>query len=130
MTEEKLMTGYPSIDKPWLKYYKEPYKEINLHNTIYQNFVFLVNENENKEALFLDDRYISRKELLDLSDMAAESFSFFSKGRTLKVGFLSVNRYEESFLFLGLYFLFIPFIGAEITLNSVLYSAAISPSPK
>ena len=23
MTEEKKLTGYPSIDKPWLKYYSE-----------------------------------------------------------------------------------------------------------
>lgn len=23
MAEEKKLTGYPSIDKPWLKYYKE-----------------------------------------------------------------------------------------------------------
>ncbi len=102
MAEQKIMTGYPSIDKPWLKYYKDAYKIINTNNTIYQNFVSRCNENKNKEALFLDDRHITRKELLDLSDMAAESFSFFSKGRTLKVGFLSVNRYEESFLFLGL----------------------------
>ena len=75
-------TGYPSIDKPWLKYYKDAYKMIDTNNTIYQNFVSLCNENENKEALFLNDRCITRKELLELSDMAAESFSFFSKGRT------------------------------------------------
>lgn len=23
MTEEKKLTGYPSIDKPWIKYYSE-----------------------------------------------------------------------------------------------------------
>lgn len=101
MDQQKL-TGYPSIDRPWMNYYQSAYRQIDTHNTIYQNFVLRCKENENKEAIFLDDRYISRKELLELSNMAAESFSFFQKDKNLKVGFLSVNRWEESFLFLGL----------------------------
>ena len=27
--EEKKLTGYPSIDKPWLKYYEQDQKEKN-----------------------------------------------------------------------------------------------------
>lgn len=42
MTEEKVLTGYPSIDKPWLKYYSEetinaPLPEKTLYQYIYDN---------------------------------------------------------------------------------------------
>ena len=41
-TEEKRLTGYPSIDKPWLKYYSEeainaPLPECNIYEYMYEN---------------------------------------------------------------------------------------------
>lgn len=49
MTEEKKLTGYPSIDKPWLKYYTREDLEITIPKcTVYQNIY-----NRNKD--FLDD---------------------------------------------------------------------------
>ena len=40
--DEKQMTGYPSIDKPWLKHYTEeninsPFPECTLYQNIYNN---------------------------------------------------------------------------------------------
>lgn len=42
MTQEKTSTGYPSIDKPWLKYYSEetinaPLPECSVYEYMYQN---------------------------------------------------------------------------------------------
>ncbi len=31
-TEEKKLTGYPSVDKPWLKYYTEEAEQLNSKN--------------------------------------------------------------------------------------------------
>lgn len=39
--EEKKRTGYPSIDKPWMKYYREkPLRELDAEQTLY-NFIFI-----------------------------------------------------------------------------------------
>ena len=40
--EQKTLTGYPSIDKPWLKYYSEeainaPLPECTMYEHLYQN---------------------------------------------------------------------------------------------
>ena len=42
MTEAKELTGYPSIDKPWLKYFdeellKEPLPKCTVYQNIYEN---------------------------------------------------------------------------------------------
>jgi long-chain acyl-CoA synthetase len=42
MSEEKRMTGYPSIDKPWLKYYTEeaihaPMPEQTMYQYLWEN---------------------------------------------------------------------------------------------
>ena len=52
MTAEKNLTGYPSIDKPWLKYYTKEDLEITVPKcTVYQNIY-----NRNKD--FPDDTAI------------------------------------------------------------------------
>lgn len=75
MTEEKTMTGYPSIDKPWLKYYdadlkNKPIPDCTIYEYIYEN---------NKDTL---DNYainyfgtrISYKILFEKIDEAAVAF--------------------------------------------------------
>ena len=42
MPEDKELTGYPSIDKPWLKYYSEeainaPLPECTIYEYLYEN---------------------------------------------------------------------------------------------
>lgn len=75
MIQEKTLTGYPSIDKPWLKYYSEEAINAPLPEcTIYE---YLLGQNKD----FLDDvaivylgRKISYKELFANIDRVADSF--------------------------------------------------------
>ena len=49
MSDEKKLTGYPSIDKPWLKYYTEEDLKIEAPEcTIYQN-IYDKNKDYNQE---------------------------------------------------------------------------------
>ena len=75
MPEERILTGYPSIDKPWLKYYSEeaittPLPECTMYEFLWQN---------NKD--FLDDvalRYYGTKitygKLFEIIQKAASAF--------------------------------------------------------
>ncbi len=66
--------GYPSIDKPWLKYYREnPIKEIDPHQTIYQ--LVFDQENMNDDALSYLGVTWSYKKLKRQTDKCADSFS-------------------------------------------------------
>lgn len=73
--ENKKLTGYPSIDKPWLKYYSEeaintPLPECSVYEYMAQN-----NRREpNRIALDYFDRKITYGELLDNIDRAANAF--------------------------------------------------------
>ena len=75
-TEEKVLTGYPSIDKPWLKYYSEeainaPLPEKTLYQYIYDNNKnFLRNT-----ALNYFGKKISYGTLFEDIEKAAKSFS-------------------------------------------------------
>lgn len=74
-TEEKKMTGYPSIDKPWLKYYSEevinvPLPECNLYQYMYDNN----KDNLNGVAINYFGRKITYGQLLKKIEMIAKSF--------------------------------------------------------
>ena len=76
MVEEMKLTGYPSIDKPWLKYYTEeainaPLPDCTVYETIY---------NGNKEHLFdialmYFGKKISYKVLFEQIDKTAKAFT-------------------------------------------------------
>ena len=76
MPTKKNLTGYPSIDKPWLKYYSEeainaPLPECTIYEHLWEN---------NKEhlgdvALNYFDRKITFKELFDGIERAAKAFT-------------------------------------------------------
>lgn len=76
MSKEKMLTGYPSIDKPWLKYYSEeainaPLPEKTLYQYIYDNNKdFLRNT-----ALNYFGKKISYRSLFENIEKAAKSFS-------------------------------------------------------
>lgn len=75
MPEDKELTGYPSIDKPWLKYYSEeainaPLPECTIYEYLYEN---------NKDypsdiAINYLGRKISYKELFENIDKTAAAF--------------------------------------------------------
>lgn len=72
----KKMTGYVSIDKPQLKYYRQaPIKNINPNQTIYELIFNENKENMNDEALGYLGVNWSYKKLKSVTDKLASSFS-------------------------------------------------------
>lgn len=74
MSEQKL-TGYPSIDKPWLKFYTEA--EINApipKCTVYENIFNNNHQHPNDIALLYFGKKISYKKLFAETDKAAKAF--------------------------------------------------------
>ena len=75
MTEEKQLTGYPSIDKPWLKYYSEEaingeLPECSIYEYMYEN-----NKDYPKDiAINYYGRKISYAELFENIDKTAKAF--------------------------------------------------------
>ena len=71
MEVEKL-TGYPSIDKPWLKYYSDEAKEEKIPKyTIYEAIVKANQDNLNRTALEHYGKHISYHELFQRIDEVA-----------------------------------------------------------
>lgn len=74
--KNKKLTGYPSIDKPWLKYYSEeainaPLPECTIYEYLWENN----KDNLDDTALIYFGRKITYKELFEDIDKAARSFS-------------------------------------------------------
>lgn len=75
-TEEKVMTGYPSIDRPWLKYYSE--EAINRELPKCSIYEYMKEKNQNNLsniALDYFDRKITYKELFDNIERTAKAFT-------------------------------------------------------
>lgn len=74
--EGKKLTGYPSIDKPWLKYYSEEAINSALPNcTIYQ-YIWNCNKNRlEKPALKYFEKRITYRQMFSQIDAAAKAFS-------------------------------------------------------
>lgn len=70
--ENKRITGYPSIDKPWMKYYrKTPIREIDVNQTIYEMVFNSNKDNMNDIAIeYLDIEY-TYQQLKDMTDQVA-----------------------------------------------------------
>ena len=70
METEKKLTGYPSIDKPWLKYYKEGAEEraldIPKNKTVWDVIEEKLYEHIDIPAIEYFGRVISRKDFIDL----------------------------------------------------------------
>ena len=76
MPEEKQLTGYPSIDKPWLKYYSEeaihaPLPECTIYEYLWENN----KDHLDDVALNYFDRKITFGEMFTNIENAAKSFS-------------------------------------------------------
>lgn len=75
MAEEKKLTGYPSIDKPWLKYYSEeaihaPLPESSLYDYLYE----CNREHLEDYALNYFGRKITFREFFELIEQVAKAF--------------------------------------------------------
>lgn len=74
MQEQKL-TGYPSIDKPWMKYYSESAKNRALpEETIYHRLIGANKGKESAIALSYYNKRISFRTLIDEVELAAAAF--------------------------------------------------------
>ena len=76
MTEEKKLTGYPSIDKPWLKYYNEEAISAPLPEcTIYEYLMENNRDFPDDIALLYLGRKIKYGELFRQIDRTADAFA-------------------------------------------------------
>lgn len=74
--EQTKLTGYPSIDKPWLKYFTEEAIKAKMPESTIYEYLWQCNENhQNDTALRYFDRKISFGELLENIETAAKAFS-------------------------------------------------------
>lgn len=74
-SNQKKMSGYPSIDKPWLKYYSEdainaPLPQCTIYEYLWENN----KENLNDIALSYFDREITYSEMFENIDKAVNAF--------------------------------------------------------
>ena len=89
---EKKLTGYPSIDKPWLKYYSEEAKNRPLpKETIYHR---LIRANKGKETAIALNYYnnkITFRTLIDEVDLAAAAFKALGVKKGDVVAYLALT---------------------------------------
>lgn len=103
MQEQKL-TGYPSIDKPWMKYYSDGKKYLlNENDTIYNNFVKVAIEKANDMAFidYLSGKKTTYKDLLEQANELADSLCSLRVKAESVVGFLGFNCMFEATVLLG-----------------------------
>ena len=74
--QNKKLTGYPSIDKPWLKYYSEEAIEASIPQCTAYDYLWESNKNNLENvALNYFDRLISFKELFDSIEKCTKALS-------------------------------------------------------
>lgn len=103
MTEEKKLTGYPSIDKPWLKYYKKgspntPSPDMSMYNFLYENN----KENLDYTALDYYGKKISYRALLENIDNTATSLYAYGIRKGNIVSLCALNTPEFIYLLYAL----------------------------
>ena len=119
MQEETKMTGYPSIDKPWLKYYSEeeicsPLPEMTIYEYLWQcNKTHLI-----ETAIIFEGKKITYEKLFANIDKAARAFQAIGVRRNDVVVVLSLNQPEMVYAFYAL-----NKIGAVVCVVNVLSSA-------
>lgn len=101
--EEKKLTGYPSIDKPWLKYYSEeaintPLPECTLFEMLWKNN----KDHQDNIALNYYDRKITYGQLFDGIEKAAKAFSALGVQHGEIVAICSVNTPETLYVLYAL----------------------------
>ncbi len=96
-------TGYPSIDKPWLKYYSEEAKNAKLPEcTIYEYLWERNKDHLNDVALNYFDRKITFRELFDNIEKAAKAFSALGLKQGDIIVMATVTTPETIYAFYGL----------------------------
>lgn len=97
-------TGYPSLLRPWLRYYPENLgMEIDENNSIYNNFVSVVERKTDALAYidFKTGRKVTYSELLLEADDFANALQSLGMSGNYKVGMLGFNCCADPVVFLG-----------------------------
>ena len=103
MTDEKKLTGYPSIDKPWLKYYPEEAIETPLFEGTTYDYLWESNKNYPENiALSYYGCKIRYRELFSNIDAAAAAFAALGIRRGDVVVISSVTTPETIYAFYAL----------------------------
>ena len=73
------MTGYPSIDRPWLKYYSDEAINVEIPHMTAYDYICLCNKNRlNETAINYFGRLITYEELFHKINKCASQFAPFS----------------------------------------------------
>lgn len=100
---EKVLTGYPSIDKPWLKYYSDEDKKWSVRKCTIYDYIYEKNKNHlDDTALFYMGKKISYRELFKNIDNAAKAFHLMGICEGDKVAICSVTTPEIIYSIYGL----------------------------
>ncbi len=122
MTTKNNLTGYPSIDKPWLKYYsEEAINSVIPRKTMYQ-FIYDSNKDRlNNIAIYYFDRKITYKELFDNTLAAANAFTANGVKKGDIVTIISLNTPETIYAIYALNYIGATanLLGATITVQEI-----------
>lgn len=98
MKEEKKLTGYPSIDKPWLKYYSEKAVNAPLPECTMWQYIWDNNKDHlDDTALIFLDRKISFREMFEQIDRVAAAFISIGVKENDVVTLMVMNQPETIF---------------------------------
>ena len=102
-TNEKELTGYPSIDKPWLKYYTEGKRDFTIPNCSVYEFMRKNNsDNMDFTALHYFGTNISYRQFISRVDECAKSFVALGIKRGDIVSFVNPTTPEIYYAFYAL----------------------------
>ncbi len=101
--QEKTQTGFPSIDKPWLKYYAEDKRDFTLPDCSVYDFM-LQNNQDNLDATALDyfGKEQSYRELIEKINICAAAFLLLGVKRGDVVSFCNPTTPEIYYAFYAL----------------------------
>jgi len=103
MPTEKKITGYPSIDKPWLKYHIKKSVDFDVNATLYNNFKRVANQSLNELAIinYRTCKKTTFSELLSKIDEFANGLTAFGISKTDKIVALTFNSFIDPIAVLG-----------------------------
>lgn len=116
--ENKNLTGYPSIDKPWLKYYRDEIINADLPTcTIYEYLYENSKDTLDNIAINYFDCKITYRELLNNIERCAKALAYIGIKKSDVVTIFSTNTPETIYLIYAL-----NYIGALADLEYVTIS--------
>ena len=103
MPENKTLTGYPSIDKPWLKYYSEESINVTLpEETIYTHLRKCSKEHLQRTAINYYGRNITYQVMFEKIDSVASALENMGVHEGDIVSVCMINSPETIYLILAL----------------------------